>query len=160
MPVSNVIGINDRQFVRFFAEPVECEDCGEDTLGYVFENSQQIVCSHCRNVMLELERDFRRGEIRPYAFTVLKNLIADHYRRMPEEEYAFEEVVDNSEYHLEVRRLLDGLKRLGENCQSVLSLVAVGHTQKEISEVINQPIGTVGSWLARCRRKLVEVMGL
>jgi RNA polymerase sigma factor (sigma-70 family) len=110
--------------------------------------------------MLELEREFRIGEIRPYAFTVLKNLIADHYRRMPEEEYAFEEIEDNSEYHLEVRRLLDGLKRLGENCQSVLSLVAVGHTQKEISEVINQPIGTVGSWLARCRRKLVEVMGL
>jgi RNA polymerase sigma factor (sigma-70 family) len=110
--------------------------------------------------MLELEREFRRGEIRPYAFTVLKNLIADHYRRMPEQEYEFEEVVDNSEYHLEVRRLLDGLKQLGENCQSVLSLVGIGHTQKEISEVINQPIGTVGSWLARCRRKLVEVMGL
>lgn len=57
MLVSNVIGINDRKFVRFFAEPVECEDCGEDTLGYVFENSQQIVCSHCRSVMLELERE-------------------------------------------------------------------------------------------------------
>lgn len=55
--MSNVININDRNFVQFFAEPVECEDCGEDTLGYVFEQSQQIVCSHCREVMLELERE-------------------------------------------------------------------------------------------------------
>lgn len=55
--MSNVINISDRNFVQFFAEPVECEDCGEDTLGYVFEQSQQIVCSHCRGVMLELERE-------------------------------------------------------------------------------------------------------
>lgn len=55
--MSNVINISDRNFVQFFSEPVECEDCGEDTLGYVFEQSQQIVCSHCRGVMLELERE-------------------------------------------------------------------------------------------------------
>ena len=53
--MSNIIGINDRKFVRFFSNPVECEDCGEETSGYVFENSQQVVCSRCRGVMLEAE---------------------------------------------------------------------------------------------------------
>ena len=55
--MTNVVNMNDRKFVRFFAEPVECEDCGKDTRGYVYEGSQQIICSHCRGVMLELERE-------------------------------------------------------------------------------------------------------
>lgn len=49
--------MNDRKFVRFFAEPIKCDDCGEDTRGYVYEGSQQIICNHCREVMLELERE-------------------------------------------------------------------------------------------------------
>jgi hypothetical protein len=55
--VTNVVNINDRNFVRFFAEPVGCDNCGEDTRGYVYEDSQQIICSHCRGVLLELERE-------------------------------------------------------------------------------------------------------
>lgn len=55
--MTNVVNINDRKFVRFFAEPIECEDCGKDTRGYVYEGSQQIICNHCREVMLELERE-------------------------------------------------------------------------------------------------------
>jgi ribosomal protein S27E len=54
--MTNVVNMNDRKFVRFFAEPIECEDCGKDTRGYVYEGSQQIICSHCRGVMVELER--------------------------------------------------------------------------------------------------------
>jgi len=55
--MTNVVNMNDRKFVRFFAEPIECEDCGKDTRGYVYEGSQQIICNHCREVMLELERE-------------------------------------------------------------------------------------------------------
>ena len=55
--MAKVINLNDRKFVRFFAEPVECEDCVKDTRGYVYEDSQQIICSHCRGVLLELERE-------------------------------------------------------------------------------------------------------
>ncbi|NRP52353.1 MULTISPECIES: RNA polymerase sigma factor [unclassified Marinobacterium] len=110
--------------------------------------------------MLELDREFRRAEIRPYAFTVLKNLIADHYRARPNELIEFEEIEDNSQFHIEVQRLLEALGQLGENCQSVLSLAGLGNTQREISNLLNQPIGTIGSWLSRCRRKLTEVMGL
>ena len=55
--MTNVVNMNDRKFVRFFAEPIECEDCGKDTRGYVYEGSQQIICNNCREVMLELERE-------------------------------------------------------------------------------------------------------
>lgn len=110
--------------------------------------------------MLELDRRLGPSEIKPYAFTVLKNLIADHYRAMPVSEFEDELIEDKSQFHVEVQKLLKGLKQLGENCQNVLTLAGLGHTQREISVELNTPIGTVGSWLARCREKLVEVMGL
>jgi len=42
----------------------------------------------------------------------------------------------------------------------VLNLAEFGHTQREISQELDKPIGTVGSLLQRCRHKLAEVLGL
>ena len=67
--MTNVVNMNDRKFVRFFAEPIECEDSGKDTRGYVYEGSQQIICNHCREVMLELTTEREEREIGIIIFT-------------------------------------------------------------------------------------------
>jgi len=116
--------------------------------------------------MVELKRELRRAEIKPYAFTVLKNLLVDHYRshsRFDDEDHGdfemYEDSYDNDSRY-ELNRLIDTLRSFGKDCQEVLSLAGFGHTQREISQALDKPIGTVGSLLQRCRHKLVEVLGL
>ena len=110
--------------------------------------------------MLSLKRDLDRDEIRPYAFGVLRNLISDYFR-VPQRPVFWEEELDDSAHlNLELRRVVDALSSMKEECQDVLSLAIFEHTQKEIAEVLDKPIGTIGSWLQRCRRKLGELLGL
>ena len=116
--------------------------------------------------MFDLRRELRRDEVRPYAFTVLRNLFMDHYRRdarLDHDTYElFDKVEDSydSDSLYELNRLIDTLRSFGKDCQEVLSLAGVGHTQREMSEVLDKPMGTIGSLLQRCRMKLVEVLGL
>ena len=116
--------------------------------------------------MFDLRRDLRRDEVRPYAFTVLRNLLMDHYRsdaRLDHDQHDHFDTVEDSydqDSRYELNRLIDTLRSFGKECQEVLSLAGVGHTQREMSEVLDKPMGTIGSLLQRCRMKLVEVLGL
>jgi len=42
-------------FVRFFRNYVECAHCEQQTRGRVYEESQQIICSVCDGVLLEID---------------------------------------------------------------------------------------------------------
>ena len=37
--MGDVVNIRDRHFVQFFTEPVDCDWCGQETHGYVFEGA-------------------------------------------------------------------------------------------------------------------------
>ena len=41
--MGDVVNIRDRHFVQFFTEPVDCDWCGQETHGYVFERMQSIL---------------------------------------------------------------------------------------------------------------------
>ena len=116
--------------------------------------------------MFDLRRDLRRSEVKPYAFTVLKNLLIDHYRSDARVQTITDECLDSYEDSyshdrgFELIRLLDTLRTLGQECQEVLSMAGLGHSQREMSKTLDKPMGTVGSLLMRCRIKLVEVLGL
>jgi len=51
----NIISFTDRHFVRFFAEPVNCDWCDQETYGYVFEKGQSIICSKCKSPLRVIE---------------------------------------------------------------------------------------------------------
>jgi len=53
--MGDVLNLNDRHFVRFFSEPVDCDHCGMETHGYVYERMQSIICSKCREPLLVIE---------------------------------------------------------------------------------------------------------
>lgn len=57
--MSDVINIDEqeRDYVRFFREYVECDWCGLETRGRVYEETQSIVCSACRKPLLEISQN-------------------------------------------------------------------------------------------------------
>jgi RNA polymerase sigma-70 factor (ECF subfamily) len=50
------------------------------------------------------------------------------------------------------------LEKLPEDCRQMLILSAEGMKYKEISEQMGIPIGTVGTKLLRCRKKLKKLL--
>lgn len=40
--------------VRFYAEYIECDFCGEPTRGRVYEGEQEVVCGSCHRTLIEV----------------------------------------------------------------------------------------------------------
>ena len=47
----------NRQFVRFFSDYVDCGWCEQPTRGRVYEESEQITCSVCKQPLLDMSED-------------------------------------------------------------------------------------------------------
>jgi hypothetical protein len=41
-------------FVRFYAEYIECDFCGEPTRGRVYDGEQEVVCGSCNRALIEV----------------------------------------------------------------------------------------------------------
>ena len=50
---NNVIKLPKKDYVRFYDDFVECDFCGQQTRGRVYEGSQQIVCGACNAPFFE-----------------------------------------------------------------------------------------------------------
>ena len=50
-----IVKFERNEFVRFFRDYVECAHCEQQTRGRVYEESQQITCSVCGGVLLEID---------------------------------------------------------------------------------------------------------
>ena len=53
--MAEVLKFERNEFVRFFKDYVECSHCLQRTRGRVYEESQQITCSVCDGVLLEID---------------------------------------------------------------------------------------------------------
>jgi RNA polymerase sigma factor (sigma-70 family) len=121
-----------------------------------------------------LERAVRRwhqrrtdGSPRPWLFSILHNLAMNHLgqrrpgRRVPIED-ADEGALATSPRQpdaLRHRDLLRGLEQLSLDQRTVLLLVAVeGVTYAEAAQILDIPVGTVMSRLARARGRLLQLM--
>ncbi len=118
---------------------------------------------------LEARHTFRRGaEMRPWLFAILRNTVADYYRRRGRQ---FERVaIDDLEYDaIEAVLSLDdqvlanvmdetiekALAQLPEEMRLAVLLADVeGLSYREIAEALSWPPGTVMSRLHRGRKKL------
>jgi ribosomal protein S27E len=47
----------DKPYVRFYRDFVECDFCGQLTRGRVYEDSQEITCGSCNATLWEFESD-------------------------------------------------------------------------------------------------------
>lgn len=66
----NVVRFSSRQYVHFYKDYIDCDFCGQPTLGRVYENGQSIDCGACGRAMFEVKTeaaviftpDFENGE--------------------------------------------------------------------------------------------------
>ncbi|HTH97404.1 MAG TPA: sigma-70 family RNA polymerase sigma factor [Stellaceae bacterium] len=108
------------------------------------------------------------GDARTWVFTILHNLAINQQRRATRRgpHVPIEDAGDSvlarpggQEDRLRHHELMAGLAALPEEQRSVLLLVAVEDlSYAEAAKVLNIPIGTVMSRLARAREKLLRIM--
>jgi RNA polymerase sigma factor (sigma-70 family) len=119
-----------------------------------------------------VERLLTRGlpdeaELTPWSIRVCRNIWIDELRASKVRRRAGEELAHGENYvvsgesdtltELTLREVQGALSTLPEEQRAVLELVAVeGHSYREAAEMLETPIGTVMSRLARARAALVE----
>lgn len=116
---------------------------------------------------------FREGaNFRPWIFAILRNTLADHFRRKKRQPVTFSlnDETHNQYVTLEgpdvlfFNHILDeeieqALSRLSEEMRMAVLLVDVeGFSYQELAETLNWPLGTVMSRLYRGRRKLRNLL--
>ena len=123
-----------------------------------------------------VERLLQKGlpddaEVLPWALKVCRNLWIDEVRSRNVRRDAVKEPAAQGEQVVEGERQVLGemtlgevqqvLQSMSEDQRAVLQLVAVeGHSYKEAAALLEVPIGTVMSRLARARSTLVEKSGM
>ncbi len=123
-----------------------------------------------------VERLLQKGlpddaEVLPWALKVCRNLWIDEVRSRGVRRDAVREPAAQGEQIVEGERQVLGemtlaevqqvLQSMSEDQRAVLELVAVeGHSYKEAAAMLEVPIGTVMSRLARARTTLVEKSGM
>ena len=55
--LDNVVILPVKRYVRFYRDYVECDFCGQQTRGRVYEGSQQVTCGACHSVLVEVNHD-------------------------------------------------------------------------------------------------------
>jgi len=151
---------------------------------YDRENAEDLVQKALLKA-LEKQHLFKGGNLAGWVVTIMKNIFLDEYRKVkgkvfidisdeylkPEDNKRLEKGDDEynelseNENIVDVTKRVDSvmeaLKKIGGKCKTILMLVGQEYKYKEISERMDDPMGTVMSNLLRCRKKLhQELYGL
>jgi RNA polymerase sigma factor (sigma-70 family) len=104
-----------------------------------------------------------------FAVWKLKNIIIDRFRsESKKSDMVDDQNVSNAEglfsdeedeeMRIKKMTLYDGLKKISEDCQTILNLQISGNNYESISNILSIEVGTVGSRLARCTDALKGVV--
>jgi RNA polymerase sigma-70 factor (ECF subfamily) len=117
--------------------------------------------------------DIEKGSLGPWILTVARNRAIDYLRSVDGRMSQYATELDRTEHpqlfaNLEseilnsdrARRLRDAFTKLNSNQRQVIELAYYeGLSQSEMSERLNQPLGTVKTWVRSALRTLREELG-
>ncbi|MGB1010152.1 MAG: RNA polymerase sigma factor [Thiolinea sp.] len=113
---------------------------------------------------LEYESAYRGGNLKSWLFKIMHNLWRDEVRHhiraglkvvSPGEADMIADRIENPEHQVLLREVQQMINRLPEAQRTVLLLTAVeGLSYRETAELLDVPLGTVMSRLARAREKM------
>jgi Zn-finger nucleic acid-binding protein len=52
---AEITRMKHNSFVRFFSEYQVCDHCGQETRGRCYAETEQVVCSKCKGVLLDMD---------------------------------------------------------------------------------------------------------
>ena len=97
-----------------------------------------------------------------WVVTIMKNIHIDEKRKLKGKTFVDIQnetlIATTNSKPLEVENTLAAIKQLGENCQSVLMLIAEEYKYLEIAHQLELPLGTIMSRLLRCRLQLFKAL--
>ncbi len=119
--------------------------------------------------MLRSEHTYDKSKpIIPWALRIVRNQYFDHRKQTPEHESLTEDTSDNTVANIHTPAFLDkemaetiaAIHRLSAPYREILILIAFeGLSYKEAAELLDIPIGTIMSRLARARKSLIAQLG-
>lgn len=143
-----------RRYALFLSrDAVHAEDLVQDCVALAIERADQ----------------FRPDKsLRPWLFTILRNLFFNQRRRQKNAPVTDEDagtqanaaVSASQEAQIQLRELSEALDRLSADHRDVIVMVIVeGFSYEEAAQILNVPIGTIRSRLARARLGLQRELG-
>ena len=145
--------------LRLFARSLEQDHARADDL-----------VSRTITKLLEKEGDLPDDlDVVPYAITIIKNLVKDDAKSAFSKHDSLDQKFEDDGFEAENRidetpesnMLLDEimvvLKKLSEDCQAVLSRLAIGLSYEEIASELSWERNTVGVRALRCRKSFAEL---
>jgi len=119
------------------------------------DTAEGIVQEACRRI-LERRDQLLTVDVRSYAMRVVQNLANDYYNERRHDDVDDMDIEDSENPEADASRLamFDVIGKLDRTCRELLTLVGMGYKQREISILLRQVIGTIGSSISRCREKL------
>jgi RNA polymerase sigma-70 factor (ECF subfamily) len=135
------------------------------------DNADDLVQSACERALAGAERFDEGTRLDAWMFRIIRNLWIDQLRRgrtagrqediADHPDAASSDPAPEIEGRSQLRRVWDAMQNLADEQREVLLLVCVEElSYKEAAVVLDLPIGTVMSRLARARKNLAEASGI
>lgn len=134
------------------------------------DEGDDLVQSACLKALSRLDQYQRGTRLDSWMFRIVQTTHIDNIRRRKRQAAPVEPEVlerqsdegleaDRSEHRLLLARARDAIAALPEEQRAVMALVAIeGYSYKEAAEILETPIGTIMSRLARARARLLPLL--
>jgi RNA polymerase sigma-70 factor, ECF subfamily len=122
------------------------------------DRAEDFVLEACKRILEREESLGERVNLVAYAITIIRNLTVDGSRRREDQ---LDDTIDGPADLttpgglFEISNLLNSL---GQECEKILTIFAMGYSYSEISTSLGIAQGTVMSRMSRCRSRLQAAM--
>lgn len=132
-----------------------------------FDDVEDLV-QHTLVQAFERRRQFDGRNLRAWCLAILRNEFRDRLRswwsRLVDYDSDIDEIairaLPDAEDRVMLGEVVEALRQMGGNCLDVLLLTAKGYKLREMSELLDVPIGTLGRQASQCRDRLDRKLGL